>query len=142
MSTETQGPPRQAIFDIDAIIERFPATADTMMCDTRLTDEAEASCRVFRVYKPVPAHFHATCDEYLYVLRGRGTFAMAGMTAFPIQAGQLLFFKKGTIHSLAATEDPLVFLAIDTPRRDPSDVNFVNPSDGTPATFMGTSKLY
>lgn len=142
MSMEKQEPPRQAIFDIDAIIERFPATADTMMCDTRLTDETEASCRIFRVYKPVPSHFHATCDEYLYVLRGRGTFAMADMAPFPIQAGQLLFFKKGTIHSLAVTEDPLVFLAIDTPRRDPGDVNFVNPGDGTPATFMGTKKLY
>ena len=142
MSTERPTPPRQAVFDIDAIIERFPDTADTMMCDTRMTDEAEASCRVFRVYRPVPAHFHATCDEYLYVLRGKGTFALGNEAPFPIRAGQLLFFKKGTVHSLQATEDPLVFLAVDTPRRDPSDVNFVNPADGTPATFMGTKKLY
>jgi mannose-6-phosphate isomerase-like protein (cupin superfamily) len=142
MSTDKPGAPRQAIFDINAIIERFPATADTMMCDTRMTDETEASCRVFRVYKPVPAHFHATCDEYLYVLRGRGTFAMGDLAPFPVEAGQLLFFKKGTIHSLEATEDPFVFLAIDTPRRDPSDVNFVNPADGTPSTFMGTKTLY
>jgi len=29
-----------------------------------------------------------------------------------------------------------VFLSIDTPRRDPTDIIFVDPNDGTPATFM------
>ena len=27
-------------------------------------------------------------------------------------------------------------MAIDTPRRDPKDVIFVNPADGTPETFV------
>ncbi len=29
-----------------------------------------------------------------------------------------------------------MFLSIDTPRRAPTDIIFVNPEDGTPATFM------
>jgi hypothetical protein len=29
-----------------------------------------------------------------------------------------------------------VFLSIDTPRRAPTDIVFVNPEDGTPASFM------
>jgi hypothetical protein len=33
-------------------------------------------------------------------------------------------------------EGPVVFLAIDTPRRDPKDIIFVNPADGTPETFI------
>jgi hypothetical protein len=33
-------------------------------------------------------------------------------------------------------EGPVVFLAIDTPRRDPKDIIFVNPEDGTPETFV------
>jgi hypothetical protein len=32
--------------------------------------------------------------------------------------------------------EPLVFLSIDTPRREPTDIIFVDPRDGTPETFM------
>jgi hypothetical protein len=41
------------------------------------------------------------------------------------------------IHALPKLiEGPVVFLAIDTPRRDPKDIIFVNPEDGTPETFV------
>jgi hypothetical protein len=33
-------------------------------------------------------------------------------------------------------ESPMIFLSIDTPRRDPKDVIFVNPEDGTPESFI------
>jgi len=33
-------------------------------------------------------------------------------------------------------EHPVVFLSVDTPRRDPMDIVFVNPSDGSPQSFM------
>ena len=63
-------------FDVMAICGRaLPETAKTLLVDTYLTDrDSRASARVFRVYRPTPAHYHATCDEYLYVLSGRGTF--------------------------------------------------------------------
>ena len=35
------------VFDINAIANKVPATAETMLIDTRLTDEQEASCRVY-----------------------------------------------------------------------------------------------
>ena len=51
--------------------------------------------------------------------------------------GNLLFFKRGTIHALPDIfEWPVVFLSIDTPRRDPKDIIFVNPKDGTPEKFI------
>jgi hypothetical protein len=57
--------------------------------------------------------------------------------------GQLIFFKKATPHAIKLLDDqPLVFLAVDTPRRDPKDIIFVNPADGTPETFIQTKKLY
>jgi hypothetical protein len=28
-------------------------------------------------------------------------------------------------------EEPILFLSVDTPRRDPKDIIFVNPEDGT-----------
>lgn len=127
-----------ARFDIATIAAQFPETADTLLIDQYLTNNPHASTRVFRVYKTTPAHYHATCDEHLYVFSGRGTFWMedpASVAEFG--PGQLLHFKRGTVHALPEIlEQPLVFLAIDTPRRDPQDVIFVNPADGTPESFV------
>jgi hypothetical protein len=51
--------------------------------------------------------------------------------------GDLLVFKRRTVHALPdILEEPVVFLAIDTPRRDPKDIVFVNPADGTPESFI------
>ena len=129
-------------FDLAAIVKRFPDTADTLLVDTRLTDEQEASCRVFRIYRTVPAHYHATCDEYLLVVSGRGTIFLGESGPFEVAPGHLVFFKKGTVHGLTILEDPFVFLSVDTPRRDPRDIIFVNPVDGTPETFIKTRNLY
>jgi mannose-6-phosphate isomerase-like protein (cupin superfamily) len=132
-----------AVFDVNAIARNFPETADTMLIDTRLTDEAEASSRMFRVYTPLPPHYHATCDEYLLVISGRARFFMGGLPPFEVGPGQLLFFKKTIVHGATAIlEAPLVFLSVDTPRRDPRDIIFVNPADGTPETFIQTKQLY
>src|ERR1700722_19555532 len=131
------------VFNLQKIAESFPDTASTMLIDTRLTDELRASSRVFRIYHPVPAHYHATCDEYLVVLSGRATFFLGEAPPFEAGPGQLIFFKKNTIHGTPEIlEEPFVVLALDTPRRDPSDVHFVNPADGTPDTFIQSKPLY
>lgn len=127
-----------ARFDIAEIAAAFPDTAETLLLDRYLTDTPHASARVFRVYRPTPPHYHATCDEYLYVLSGRGTFWMGdASTEAEFGPGQLLYFTKGTVHALPQMlEEPLVFLSVDTPRRDPKDVIFVDPADGTAETFV------
>jgi mannose-6-phosphate isomerase-like protein (cupin superfamily) len=125
-------------FDVNEIAKTFPPTADTLLLDTYLTNEEAASARIFRVYKETPPHYHATCDEYLYVLSGRGTFWMGSPeNTGEFSPGNLLFFKRGTVHALPTIlEWPVVFLSIDTPRRDPKDIIFVNPEDGTPEDFI------
>ena len=125
-------------FNIAQIAAAFPETASTLLLDHYLTNREAASARVFRVYKPTPAHYHATCDEYLYVFSGRGTFWLENESATAEFApGDLLFFKRGTVHALPKLlEEPVVFLSVDTPRRDPTDIIFVNPADGTPASFV------
>ncbi len=139
-NTMTKG---AGVFDIRAIAGNFPATASTMLIDTRLTDEPEASARVFRVYRPVPAHHHATCDEYLLVIFGRARFFIAEEPPFELEPGQLVFFKKGTVHGTSEIlEEPFVVFSVDTPRRDPKDVIFVNPKDGTPEEFIQSQVLY
>ena len=125
-------------FDVMALAKTLPETATTMLADAYLTDRAAASARIFRVYKPVPAHYHEGCDEYLYVLQGRGTFWMRDPSdAADFGPGQLLFFEKKIVHSISKIlEEPLVFLSFDTPRRAPTDIVFVDPGDGDAASFM------
>jgi mannose-6-phosphate isomerase-like protein (cupin superfamily) len=130
--------PHYAHFDVKQIGDSFPPKADTLLLDKYLRNEEAASARVFRVYRPTPPHYHSTCDEYLYVLSGRGAFWMeAPGNNGVFEPGQLLFFKKGVVHAFPKIfEEPIVFLSVDTPRRDPQDIIFVNPGDGTPNTFI------
>ena len=131
------------VFDLRKIAAAFPAEAATMLLDTRLTDEAAASARVFRVYRPAPAHYHATCDEYLVVLSGRAMFFFSDDAPFAVGAGEMIFFKKETVHGMTEVlEAPFVVLAVDTPRRDPADVIFVNPEDGTAESFIASTGSY
>jgi mannose-6-phosphate isomerase-like protein (cupin superfamily) len=125
-------------FDLNEIAAAFPAQAETLLLDTYLTDEESGSARVFRVYRPTPPHYHATSHEYLYVLSGRGTFWLGSPAAIgEFRPGHLLYFKRGTVHALPdILEGPVVFLAVDTPRRDPRDIIFVDPADGTPDSFI------
>jgi len=133
MSSETR------FFDIAELAKTLPETAETMLTDLRLTDEQAASCRVFRVHRPVPAHYHTSCDEYLYVLTGRAEILIDGHPQREIAPGQLVFFKKNTIHAIPRiVQEPFTVLAVDTPRRPPTDVHFVNPADGTPESFIRT----
>jgi mannose-6-phosphate isomerase-like protein (cupin superfamily) len=125
-------------FNITEIARSFPETADTLLLDKYLTNEEAASARVFRVYRPTPPHFHANSDEYLYVISGRGTFWMEDASnQAEFRPGQLLFFKRGTVHAQPdILEGPVVFLSVDTPRRDPKDIIFVDPASGTPEIFI------
>ena len=130
-------------FKPNEIARSFPETAQTLLIDTYLTNEPAASSRVWRVYRPLPPHYHAGCDEYLYVLSGKGTFWMSDdSNEREFAPGDLLFFKRRTVHALPKMiEAPVVFLSFDTPRRDPKDVIFVNPADGTPESFVRRKEL-
>ena len=127
-----------ARFDVRAIAAELPETADTLLVDRYLTDRVAASARVFRVYRGTPPHYHENSDEYLYVLSGRGTFWMGGPSdQAEFGPGDLLFFKRRVVHALPdLLQEPVVFLSVDAPRRDPKDVIFVNPGDGTPESFI------
>jgi quercetin dioxygenase-like cupin family protein len=128
-----------ARFRLDEVARSFPEASETMLLDTYLTDEPEASARVFRVYRETPPHYHLGSNEHLYVLSGRGTFWMEDpANEAEFAPGDLLFFMPGVVHAMPAIlEGPVVFLAIDAPRRDPKDIIFVNPADGTPESFIG-----
>lgn len=134
----SDAPPTRGRFDIGAIAAALPESATTMLVDTYLTDRPAASARVFRVYRPTPAHYHEGCDEYLYVLSGRGTFWIGDASdEAEFGPGQLLVFERGVVHALPRLiEEPVVFLSVDTPRRGPRDIQFVEAGTGTPDSFM------
>jgi mannose-6-phosphate isomerase-like protein (cupin superfamily) len=143
MTEQTSTAIQTSTFDLQALAAGFPDSAETMLLDMRLTDEPAASSRLFRIYRPVPAHFHATCDEYLQVISGRGIFVVSGGEPIELGPGQLLFFQRNVVHSIPEiVAAPLVVFSVDTPRRDPADVHFVNPADGTAASFIRTIKPY
>ena len=130
-------------FDLRALAASLPETAETMLLDMRLTDEAAASSRLFRVYTEVPAHFHKTCDEYLVVISGRARFVAGGGEPVELSPGQMQFFRRGVVHGFPEVlEHPFVIFSVDTPRRDPMDVHFVNASEGTAETFIRTVSAY
>ena len=130
-------------FDLNEIAHAFPDAAQTLLLDRYLVDEPAASTRVFRAYRATPPHYHALSDEHLYVLSGRGTFWLdAAANVDEFAPGHLLFFKRGTVHALPdLIEGRVVFLAMDTPRREPSDSVFANPADGTPQDFIRAQSL-
>jgi mannose-6-phosphate isomerase-like protein (cupin superfamily) len=130
-------------FDLNKIARAFPDTAETLLLDRYLIDEPTASTRLFRAYRATPPHYHAMSNEHLYVLSGRGTFWIdAATNVGEFAPGHLLVFKRGTVHALPdIIAGPVVFLAIDTPRRQPSDIIFVNPADGTPESFIHAQRL-
>ncbi len=124
--------------DLNEIAKTFPDRAHSLLLDRYLVDRETASARSFRVYRGTPPHFHERCDEYLYVVSGRGTFWMGSAEhGGEFGPGTFLFFEKGTVHALPTiTEQPVIFLSIDVPRREPGDIHFVNPEDGTPESFI------
>ncbi len=125
-------------FDVMALAAELPDDAKSMIVDTYLTDRETASARIFRVLRAVPAHYHETCDEFLYVLTGRGTFWIGDASdEAEFGPGQLLVFDRKTIHALPKIlEHPLCVLSIDTPRRAPKDIVFVDSGDGSATDFM------
>jgi mannose-6-phosphate isomerase-like protein (cupin superfamily) len=140
MTTDTDS--KFARFIPAEIAKKLPDTAKSMLADEYLVDREGASCRVFRAYRGVPAHFHRECDEYLYVLSGRGTFWMEDpSTEAEFGPGHLLFFERNVVHSLPKLlEEPVVFLSIDAPRRAPTDITFVDTNDGSASDFMARNQ--
>jgi mannose-6-phosphate isomerase-like protein (cupin superfamily) len=127
-----------ARFDLNALALSFPPQAQSLLLDRYLVNRETASARLFRVYRGTPPHYHLNCDEFLYVLSGRGTFWIGDAgNGGAFEPGHFLSFARGTVHALPEIlEEPVVFLSIDTPRREPGDIHFVHPGEGTPKSFI------
>ena len=128
---------KSARFDLNEIAKSFPPSADTLLLDTYLTNEDAASSRVFRVYRPTGHTTTRPATNICMCCPGAEPFGWRPPRTAARSPGQLLFFRRGVVHALPdIIEGPVVFLSVDTPRRDPRDIIFVNPADGTPESFI------
>lgn len=147
-------PDPQLAFDLNVLLYAFPDTAETLLLDRYLTDRDSGSVRLFRIYRPAPAHFHRHSDEHLLVLSGRGRVLVWPQTqdqnldqiqdqirdppqVIDFAPGTLVCFERNVVHATPELfEHPVVFLAFDAPRRQAADIVYVNPANGDPAGFI------
>jgi quercetin dioxygenase-like cupin family protein len=72
-------------------------------------------------------HFHATTDEIVVVLGGRGELLIDGAW-LPVEAGHVHVCPRGIIHGTRALEEDLRFLSVFTPRLPQGgDINWMEP---------------
>jgi len=130
-------PTDSAYHDIADIAARFPDSAETILVDAYLTDSPEASARVFRIYHPLPTHYHRHCDEHLYLFSGEVVFQIGDDAPRVLTPGQMVVFKREVVHAIVEIQQhPAVFLTLDTPRRAPDDVIFVDPEAARRRAFV------
>ena len=117
-------------FDLQALAANFPPAADTMLLDMRLTDEPPPvrACSGFTA-----AFRRIFTRRATSICRCSAVAGYSSLTAALRQLGpgQLLFFRRNVVHSIPEViEAPLVVFSVDTPRRDPADVHFIDRLEG------------
>ncbi|MCG8323975.1 MAG: cupin domain-containing protein [Thiotrichales bacterium] len=112
---------------IKSALNSLPEESDQLYVERRLLDNGNIGVRVFRVYKPVPPHYHAYSSTYLSIQSGRALFAIEGGEPFKAGPGDMIFWEKGLVHELIRIiEHPFTALAIDTPTRRKDDTQMIN----------------
>ena len=128
---------RYALHDIPLLCEHFPKSAETRLVDAYLSDAPEASARLFRIYHPLPAHYHNHCDEHLYLYSGEVLFQIEDQSPQHLTPGQMVTFKRETVHAITRVRaEPAIFLTVDAPRRAPDDVVFIDPQAAQERAFV------
>ena len=115
-------------YNVLALAKLLPTEQETTIADRVLTDRDAASTRLIRTLAPVPAHYHATCDEYVYILEGSGTVWLEDPRhETPFNPGDLLFFARDVVHAMPQIfSGSVLSFSVDTPRRDPHDVIMID----------------
>ncbi len=126
-----------SFINVNEVVDKFPAESDTIIVDSYLTDEPSCSCRVFRLYKSIPAHYHEGCNEILYLIRGKAKFRIGDKDAEYLDPGMMVTFYRNVIHLIESIgNEQTVFLSCDTPRRALDDVHFINPEEVKSVKFV------
>jgi len=115
-------PPFQGLSENCAIVSRYLGD----VAPGYLLDQRRArSARVFRVYRE-HRHIHEGSDEYLTCFRERNVLDGERFEWIAVRTWRPSLFQAPYRSALPnILEEPVVFLSVDTPRRDPKDIIFV-----------------
>ena len=72
----------------------------------------------------VPPHYHAKHEETVVLLSGHGVFTLAGGKHI-VEAGDVFFIPRGTVHAFVPTSSDVVVVSTFTPKFDGKDRVFV-----------------
>jgi quercetin dioxygenase-like cupin family protein len=75
--------------------------------------------------KPIRAHFHATHDETVVMLRGKGRMAL-GSKEIEVAVGDVVFVPKGVVHDFRPSSDDSIAVSCFAPVFDGKDRIFVD----------------
>jgi mannose-6-phosphate isomerase-like protein (cupin superfamily) len=68
----------------------------------------------------IPAHYHLNHDEIVFIIRGSGTMRVH-QDEFLVQAGDILFIPRKTVHSFSPSGADVLALSIFVPKFDGKD---------------------
>lgn len=118
------------VIELEQAIADLPLASQKIIQDKRLLDSENKGIRVFRLYKPVPPHYHEKSDTILYLLEGEASFVIDQAAPKRVKAGSVLYWQRGVIHAVTEIHtETATFLAIDVPKRDPADAVFIDQKD-------------
>ena len=118
------------VLDPDKFIQKLPEQSDRIVDHKTLFEGKHNGIRVFRIYNPVPAHYHEGSDTIVYLLEGEVSVAINQGTPQRVKKGALLHWSRGIVHAIPEIHSgTATFFAIDTPKRDPADTVFIDGKD-------------
>ena len=83
---------------------------------------------VVRAEGELPAHFHESREEVVYVVRGGGTMRIGGETR-PVKAGDLVYLPRKTVHGFTnGAKRETVVVSVMAPPFDGKDRIFTDPA--------------
>lgn len=89
--------------------------------DTRIFQISSSSTHLIQVTGTVPLHYHATYDESVYVLAGKGLLTL-GHTAYQLQTGDLVLIPRMVPHAFINQESGgTSVLSFSSPPANPND---------------------
>lgn len=101
------------------------AKSDPPVALHKLAESDSCTVNFLAARTEVKRHYHAKHEETVVVLRGKGTFTMAGV-AHDVKSGDVMHIPRGTIHGFVPSSDDVVVVSMFSPKFDGVDRVFVD----------------
>jgi quercetin dioxygenase-like cupin family protein len=91
----------------------------------RLAESDSCTVNFLAAKSEVKRHYHAKHEETVVVLRGSGTFSLAGV-AHEVKMGDVMHIPRGTFHGFKPSSDDVIVVSMFSPKFDGVDRVFVD----------------